>query len=80
MKKTSPEYRGAQANALKSFTSLIGDLTKIFDPKEISQIVNDFIASIQYSPSAKLLNMEKLQMIQKLIVGSLFTTLGMFFL
>eukprot|EP01114_Cavostelium_apophysatum_P014920 TRINITY_DN3977_c0_g1_i2.p1 TRINITY_DN3977_c0_g1~~TRINITY_DN3977_c0_g1_i2.p1 ORF type:complete len:1173 (+),score=379.10 TRINITY_DN3977_c0_g1_i2:1536-5054(+) len=72
MKKKSPEFVGAQTLALKNFTSMFQDLGQIFDIRELSDIACKFIESVQYSDSLKLLNLEKLSLIQKLISAELF--------
>jgi hypothetical protein len=77
MSKTSPEFRGAQTNALKSFGSLIADLGKIFDNKELSSIIRDFVMAVKYDQNLKLLNMEKLQFIGTLASSDLFVQSGM---
>ena len=77
MKSTGPEYRGAQVNAIKNFGYIMDDLGKIFvDAKELSNIVVDFVNSIHYDPSLKLINLEKVAMIGKLLGTNFFKQEG----
>lgn len=72
MLKTEREFIGAQTVALKNFMSIFTDLEKIFDITERSQIAIDFIDSVKYDEGRKLLNNEKLQVIQSLLESELF--------
>ena len=74
---TGAEYRGAQVSALKNFGSTIDELAKIFDVQELSTIIVNFINSIHYDPSLKLINIEKVAMIGKLFSSNLFRQEGM---
>ena len=72
MSKTSPEVIGAQTLALKNFSSMSQDLKSIFDVKEYCAITIKFIESVQYTENFKLMNIEKLQLIHKLVSSDLF--------
>ena len=76
MKVTGPEFRGAQVNAIKNFNSVVDYVCQVFDTEEVSTLVVDFINSIQYDPSLKLINLEKLAMVGKLITSNLFKQEG----
>ncbi len=87
MKRTSPEFIGVQTLALKvstcrilihcqNFSSMFQDLGLIFDIKELSGIASRFIESVQYGENLKLMNMEKLQLIHKLVCSELFLQQG----
>jgi hypothetical protein len=53
-------------------------LKRIFDMKDISVLIRDFVNAIPYSSSVKLLNIEKLQFMHKLIFSDLLSQQGKF--
>lgn len=77
MVKTEREFIGAQTVALKNFISIFTDLEKIFNINERSKIAIDFINSVKYDESRKILNSEKLQLILNLVESDLFLHDGM---
>eukprot|EP01114_Cavostelium_apophysatum_P020900 TRINITY_DN713_c0_g1_i1.p1 TRINITY_DN713_c0_g1~~TRINITY_DN713_c0_g1_i1.p1 ORF type:complete len:1705 (+),score=520.73 TRINITY_DN713_c0_g1_i1:76-5190(+) len=72
MSKTSPTFRGAQANMVKNFMYIIDDLGKIFSPQELAVIIRDFLGSLGHDSSLKLLNVEKINLITFLIASEQF--------
>jgi hypothetical protein len=52
------------------------DLGQIFDIKELSGIAARFIESVQYGENLKLMNMEKLLLIHKLVCSDYFLNPG----
>jgi hypothetical protein len=76
MLKTEREFIGAQTVALKNFMSIFTDLEKIFNITERSKIAIDFINSVKYDESRKILNSEKLQLIQGIVESELFLNDG----
>ncbi len=72
MLKTEREFIGAQTVALKNFMSIFTDLEKIYNITERSKIAINFINSVNYDESRKLLNLEKLQLILNLVESDLF--------
>ncbi|EGG21230.1 SH3 domain-containing protein [Cavenderia fasciculata] len=72
MKKTEREYIGAQTIALKIFSSMFSDLGQLFSIEERSEIAKNFIDSVRFDESLRLLNMEKMNVILKLTEGDLF--------
>jgi hypothetical protein len=63
---------------VQNFSSVIGDLQKIFEAKELAAIIRDFVGSFPpHDPSLKLLNTEKLHLIHALVKSDIFLQAGM---
>ncbi|GAM22716.1 hypothetical protein SAMD00019534_058910 [Acytostelium subglobosum LB1] len=72
MKRTEREYIGAQTFALRIFSSLFTDLGQLFSISERASIAIDFINSVRFDESLRLLNMEKMNVMLRLVEGELF--------
>ncbi|EGC38812.1 hypothetical protein DICPUDRAFT_27977 [Dictyostelium purpureum] len=72
MKRTEGNYIGAQTTALKIFNSMFNDLGQLFSIEERGTIARNFVDSVRYDESYKLLNMEKMNVILNLVEGDLF--------
>eukprot|EP01133_Synstelium_polycarpum_P010994 gene10994-12806_t len=72
MQRTEREYIGAQTIALKTFSAMFSDLGELFSLEERADIARRFIDSVRFDESLRLLNMEKMHVIHKLVEGDLF--------
>jgi hypothetical protein len=72
MQKPEREFIGAQTIALKNFMSIFNDLEKIFVISERTKIAIDFIDSVKFDETRRLLNLEKLMLILNLVESELF--------
>lgn len=59
-----------------TFVDLVAELRKVFEVKDIGVFIKDFVSAIPYSSSVKLLNMEKLQFMHKLVFSDLLSQKG----
>lgn len=72
LKNDNKKFAGAQTTAIKKLAPLFDLLLKIFTPVELAGIVVDFLGAIPYEETAKILNYEKLSLIETLVNGELF--------
>lgn len=63
---------------MQNFGLVLDELAKIFEVHELGTIVVNFIQSIHYEASLKLLNMEKLAFIGRIIASKIFMDEGNF--
>lgn len=72
LKNDNKKFAGAQTTAIKKLSPLFDLLLKIFTPVELASIVVDFLGAIPYDETSKILNYEKLSLIDTLVNGELF--------
>lgn len=72
LKNDNKKFAGAQTTAIKKLAPLFDLLLKIFTPAELAGIVVDFLGAIPYDEQSKILNYEKLSLIETLVNGELF--------
>jgi hypothetical protein len=73
LKNDNKKFAGAQTTAIKKLSPLFDLLLKIFTPVELAGIVVDFLGAIPYDETSKILNYEKLSLIETLVNGELFS-------
>lgn len=72
LQQSAPEYRGAQANAIKNLSNSFIDLSPLFEPREMAEMVKHFVTSVYYEASLVFLNIEKFVFLRKFVASNLF--------
>ena len=72
MSKSKPTLIAAQTNTLKNFSHVLHDLCKIYHIIELADIGCTLINSSNYDEQRKQLNLVKLGLLHKLVVGSFY--------
>jgi dedicator of cytokinesis protein 1 len=72
MSQSSRTLIGAQTIALKNFSAMLHELSKIFEIGEIAKIACTFLMSIPQDEAMKQLNLEKLNLMHELVSGAFY--------
>lgn len=67
------QFVGIQTTIVKKLSPLFDLMLKIFTPIELANTTVNFLVSIPYDESTKILSFEKLSFVQRLVNGNLFT-------